>query len=519
MKQKFSRFKAAFLRDRLFATTCIFLLFTVASAFLGSVILNITIPLVGEIFPFRIFLPITFILYLVWAFKGNDHPWRDCTTLEKWAYVLVGVMVVYGAVSLLWVQNFLFTFKRLFNLCFDVAFFFLLLRLCRNKRVLQAVILTAMAGFLFFCGVGIYEVFHQGIFDDAHDHIHIATWFMKYLQHPIATAGNTNDYCAILVFLAAVFMLVRALGVFDKHSRFIKYSPLAIFPLLFFLITMANSRLNMVSFWILLVVTVLHDLLGKYCKKRLYAVLALVLCSITFCHQYRFIVPPVQAYVQQVKAYRAYQVALREYYEKYGSLAENDGSVPPPPTMPGNLTDKPTLDLGDQEGSSLKDEFLETDQDGNVSINSNNSGGVRTLLLIHAGNCFRESYGLGVGLGNTEVLAAKRGVIPKWASNDSISIHCFIARIIADYGIFALIPLCAIAFLLIRKVWQMFVAAWKAKNNALASKALVLLGCSLIFPISSTASSDAQDILPMWLFLAILFFLSEVCWSKASSDQ
>ena len=167
----------------------------------------------------------------------------------------------------------------------------------------------------------------------------------------------------------------------------------------------------------------------------------------------------------------------------------------------------------------MKDEFWETDQDGNTTISSTNSGGIRTLLLTHAGKCFLESYGLGVGLGNTEVLAAKRGVIPKWASNDSISIHCFIARIIADYGIFVLIPLGAIVLLLLRSIWRMLVAAYKTKNRATAAKTLALFGCCLIFPISSTASSDAQDILPMWLFLAILFFLSEACWSKASSDQ
>ena len=130
MKRILSEIKAAFLRDRLYFVTCAFFLLTVVSSFLGSAVLNFTVPAIGEIFPFRVFLPITVLLYLIWALKGNDKPWQDSSAIEKWAYGLICVLIIYGAVSLLWAENFLFSFKKLFNLCFDVAFFFLLLRLC-----------------------------------------------------------------------------------------------------------------------------------------------------------------------------------------------------------------------------------------------------------------------------------------------------------------------------------------------------------------------------------------------------
>lgn len=514
MKQMFSQLKTAFSRDRLFVTTCIFLLLTVVSAFLGSAILSITVPLVGALFPFRIFLPITLILYLIWALKGNDHLWRDSSALEKWAFVLIGVMAVYGAVSLLRAANFLFTFKRLFNLCLDLAFFFLLLRLCRHKNVLKAVMVTAMAGFVFLSGLGIYEVFHEGVFHDMYDDFHRGSWFMEYLQPPVVTSANTNDYVSSLIFVAAAFLTARARGVFDKNNRLVKYAPVAIFPVLFFLVTIADARLNLIAFWVLLAITVIHDLLTRFSKKRTFALTAFLLCCITFCHQYRYVMPPIQSFAAQAKAYCEYQVALGRYYFQYGFGSADDGTIPPRPTMPEAEPIKPAPDSGNQDDGSLRDEFFESGENGEIILNTANSGGIRTSLLIHAGKCFLESYGLGVGLGNTEVLAAQRSVIPKWAHNEANSIHCFLARIVADYGIFVLIPLGAIVFLLLRGIWRMFVAAYKTKNNTTAANVIQLFGCCALFPIVSTASSDAQDILPMWLFLALLILLSETLYQK-----
>lgn len=485
MKRILSEIKAAFLRDRLYFVTCAFFLLTVVSSFLGSAVLNFTVPAIGEIFPFRVFLPITVLLYLIWALQGNDKPWQDSSAIEKWAYGLICVLIIYGAVSLLWAENFLFSFKKLFNLCFDVAFFFLLLRLCRKKAVLRAVLAVVLIGFLFLSILGVYEVFNGGFFNDTYNNFHRAPWFGKYLQPPVVVAANTNDYCSALVFLAAVFLAGRAFGLFDKSNRIVKYAPVVIFPILFFLITAANSRLNFFAFWILLAITVIHDLLAKFCKKRILALIAVLLCCISFCQQYQTVVLPT---------YNAMMAKLEAFFD-------------PTDTNPDHSPNNPVIPPNDQDNGSLKNEFFMVDEDGNVVLNDDASGGVRVRLLAHTANCFIDSYGLGVGLGNTEVLAAKRSVIPKWAEKEANSIHCFIARIIADYGIFVLIPLCAIVFLLLRKIWKIFVAGMKAKDIGAIAKALLFLCCCCVFPIVSTAPSDAQDILAMWLYLSIIILL------------
>ena len=132
---------------------------------------------------------------------------------------------------------------------------------------------------------------------------------------------------------------------------------------------------------------------------------------------------------------------------------------------------------------------------------TDSSGGVRAKLILHAGRCFLDSKGLGVGIGNTEILARDNDVIK---DHKIWSIHCFLARIVADCGIFALIPLCVIAFLLLKKqIRCMNMAARKKEKRAFGS-GLLLLVTLISYPIVSTASSDAQDIIAMWLFLAML---------------
>ena len=79
-------------------------------------------------------------------------------------------------------------------------------------------------------------------------------------------------------------------------------------------------------------------------------------------------------------------------------------------------------------------------------------------------------------------------------------------RIAADYGIFALLPLCAIAFLLLKRIFTSLSAAWRRKDGqaAAAAGALLFFAVLLTYPIVSTASSDAQDDIAMWFYLAMM---------------
>ena len=138
------------------------------------------------------------------------------------------------------------------------------------------------------------------------------------------------------------------------------------------------------------------------------------------------------------------------------------------------------------------------------------SAGVRARLLLHACNCFIESKGFGVGLGNTSQLAVQRQIAEINGEGRYLeSIHCFIVRLLADYGIFAGIPISVIALLMLRSVWQAMAAGRKKEDRELIGRALFLLVAILLFPIVSTSSSDAQDSIPMWIFLASVIWESD----------
>ena len=153
---------------------------------------------------------------------------------------------------------------------------------------------------------------------------------------------------------------------------------------------------------------------------------------------------------------------------------------------------------------------------GQEVVNGATSAGARTKLLVHAWHCFWDSKTLGVGLGNSEILARDNEVIENakyW------NIHCFLARIIADGGLFALVPLCAIAFLMLRAALQGIVEAMGKKRRGVCGYSLGLLASIIIYPIVSTASSDAQDIFPMWLYLAILTLHCACAHSYLQSER
>ena len=151
-------------------------------------------------------------------------------------------------------------------------------------------------------------------------------------------------------------------------------------------------------------------------------------------------------------------------------------------------------------GPSLKNEMFVVDEEtGELQANLNYSAGARLDLLLHAARCVVQSKGLGVGLGNTEQLA-KDGAADRihvvW------NIHCFLARMAGDFGIFFLIPLLAIVVLLLRECFVRTHWYFKKKRKTDAMLWVLYLTALISYPIASTASSDAQDCLAMWLFLA-----------------
>lgn len=505
--------------DKLWGGLVLCWLATVFFSFFNSYLFSFSLPVIGTLFPFRILLPVTAVLYLVWAVKNRESFWADTPALEKWCYVLIAVLIVYGAVSLFRAMDFMWTFRRLFNLCFDLCFFFLMLRLCRDKQVLKATLALCLVMLAVISALGIYEVFCGGIVDPAYDDYKRLYIFRGLYQYPIVFSGNTNDYSSLLIFLFSVLLLALLWPGKELHRSGRAWIVL-MGTIVYFLALAGNSRLCMAAFVLLYIGIFLYFLIRQ--KRRLLVPLLLLLgvLSMEFITQYRYIVPPIQQYIAELQEYHAQQAENPGVSaENPGTSGENPGTSADSPSV--DEPQKPSLTLGDPNKQTLDEEFFTTDEEtGEKVLRDVGSGGVRARLLIHAFNCLVESRGLGVGLGNTETLAARRAVIPKWADKPQNSIHCFIARLVADYGIFALLPLCVIGFLLLKRIFQTLLAAIREKDRDRAAYAVLFLFLLLIYPIVSTASSDAQDNIPMWIYLAaVVLFANAIAAESAHAKE
>lgn len=449
---------------------------TVFSSFFNAYLLPITFPLLGHLYLFRLLLPVTAVLYVLWALREREHIWYNTSAIERWSYIFIAIMLAYSVLSLPRAIDFMWTFRRLFNLCFDLCFFFLMLRLCRDKRIFQATLAVCGVALAVLCLLGIYEVFFGGIFNDYYDSWKRFHFFDGIFQFPVVTYGNTNDYSAALLFCSGVALLAAV----QNWTRCKKGTQLLIgvgFGLIYFLLLASGARLIQVSFWLLLAGFSVFLLIAD--RRRLWVpLLALVLVfGVQFANQYRYIIPAVQQYLAELK--ESTQPA---------SPAEQPAESTTLPHPPASV--------------SLDEEFfIINEETGEKELRDNASAGMRARLLIHAFNCFKESYGLGVGLGNTETLAPQREVVPQWADEPQNSIHCFVARIIGDYGIFALIPLCVIGLLFLKRVWELLQMGASLHNAGIVGIGAFYFFVLCLYPFSSTAPSDAQDIIAMWLYL------------------
>lgn len=489
-------------QDKLRAALVIFWLLSVISSFFGAFLLPITVPGIGTWFAFRTLLPITAILYLVVSVRDRVFFWTKSTALEKWCYVFMAVLFFYGVASLPRAIEFSWTFRYLFNLCYDLCFFFLLLQLCREKDIRRLTLAICAIMWVFVMVLGIYEVFFGGIVDPVYNGPEYQDFllFTKRFQYPVVFFGNTNDYAMLLAFFYTILFLLTY-----RDEQIPKWCLVPFSAATYFLLLAASSELCLFAFLILLMVQVFLAILKHQKEMRRYAAW-MILCVVTiqFCNQYRYIVPPIQTYLEERAAYEQEQSASSPPSD---SVQEPETPKDQEPEEPQpQPQEAPELQIGDPRKQTLEQKFYGTNETtGEKELRTDGSGGIRARLLIHALGCFRESHGLGVGLGNTEILARDREVIP----NSRIwGIHCFLARILADYGIFVLIPLCMIVFLLLKNIFGTMHGAVKNKNNNLLAYSIAFLAALVVYPIISTVSSDAQDNLPMWIYLAMIVLLN-----------
>ena len=341
----------------------------------------------------------------------------------------------------------------LLNLGFDLTFFFLLLQVGRDEKLRKKMyLLSAVCLFVIFV-LATYEVFFGGIVDHAYDNYRRFYFRDSIYQFPVVFYSNTNDLSAIIVFMLAALTL----GGFFWRCDTWTDALLSAFATgwTYFLLRASSSRLCLLSYWIFFAGIVAASLFKRVNRKQRFVCIILALaCVLVIELEHRGI------YNQSINV-------------------------------------------------SLADEFFEYDEYNNKILNETSSAGVRTRLIMHTFRCFWESRGLGVGLGNTGQLALIRKVASSGNKVYYESIHCFIARLFGDYGIFIAIPMIAIGFLLLRSGIRAIRLAKKTNDGDLFAETLLFFSVLIFYPIVSTASSDAQDLIPMWYYLAVVIWTSD----------
>ena len=434
---------------------------TVISVFLGDALLSVRVPAIGELFPFRVFLPVTCVLYLISVIKKERHLWKGTAPVEKACMLFIVILLIHSVVSLPFAIDVHWSFRRTFNLCFDLSFFFLMLCLCRDRHVLSRTLKICLGGFWVLSLLGVCESVWKPLFYTG-TQIQYVTLFGFKICSPMVIYNNTNDYMSAITFLFAGLLLGWLLKK-EKGKRDWGHL-LAAGAVSLYLAKCASARLLIVAFWLLLAAIMVYALL--LCGKRAVPVLliiAVLLATTTMSH----VNLPVLLH----------------------------------------LTDAPAGG-GSQAGDapSLKDQFFESDAvTGELTFNNTASAGVRVRLILHSVRCFLDSKGMGVGVGDTEQLAR----IEKVAKDGNTwSIHCFLARLLGDYGLWAALPL---VYIVLDRIWYgvlLLKQGWKNRVRADVSYALLYLVMGVVYVIASTSSSDAQDLLAMWMFLAVFVLMS-----------
>lgn len=449
-------------------------LLTVFFCFFGSTVLLINLPGLPALYPFRVLLPVTTLLHLAWLIREKQNPWKKASFTQRTAYVLCAVLLVYSTLSLFRAIDFGFTFTLWITLCFDLVFFALMIDLCTDQNLFISTVKSALIAFVIHMVMGIVEVFRGGFFTSKFDEIFF--FFGRAFASPSVSAGNPNDYAMMLVFMLALLLLYWAWWGYPGKKDWI---PLLLIAPVYFLIYTTLGRLCTFSFWILMAAFAMYNLTSREKIRRILIPVILVLAVVIGFLTYGRSIPMPAAQPQQPAAAVTEQMAAPA---EIALLSENVVQTDP--------ASKP-----------VNNEFVtQNAETGQIQLNLEGSGGVRIALLLHAGRCFLQSAGMGVGLGNTAQLArataeARGGV---WG------IHCFLARMTADCGIWFIIPLLLVAFKLVQFGVAYVLAEKNKRDWQNVMTGVVYLAMVLIYPIASTAPGDAQNSLPMWLYLGTL---------------
>lgn len=442
-------------------------LLTVFSSFWQTTDLALTIPIVGQLFIFRFFLPVTVCLFIADCIVKHRYPLRHLTSIQKCFMLVIGVFVVYGAISLLWCIDFLTSFKAWFNLSLSLTFAVLAILFVDNKQKLKGTLAVLFASCISVLTIGLIDVFFTPVFYTPYA-LPRTYYFLgsSPLGCPFGAFYNTNDFVMALLYTLPAVMIFLWFNVKLDTFRH-RYSPLliAIFCILYFLIRCASANLGELAFWSLFICLFIWMLL---LQRKLAGVFFCVLAFILLVH------------VGEMCSAR---------FDNDNEQANNAEQI--------------------EEIKGIDKYFFAIDEESGKKVLDTNSaihsGGVRVALIEFAFESFKNTKGLGVGIGNIEVLALRE---PKERLNGLSNIHNAPVKLLAELGFIILFPLIPTIILILISLTRIVIKLHKQKKYGALLNYGALMSGIVAFPLLSTMSSGGTDSLQMWMFVALVVLMT-----------
>lgn len=454
---------------------------TIASAPFGSYLLRIQLPVLGHFFLFRGAILVTCFVYLIYLIRRRENPFSGLSKVE-WAFIgFAACLILYGAASALWTVSLSAWFSKFFILCQMLALVFLFLKLCASPGVMKNTMLLMAASTLVCALAALVETFRGPLISDSLYNYHVYVFFNKGFYHPVFTFGNPNDTCGYMFFTLVVLFLC-IIGRWDRWDEKMRRKTLwgfaAALVLLFFLSCVCQGRLIILAL-VLLAAGLFVWLTMRY--RRGLSIFLLFAAFIAFVYvgeNYNQVKSGVETRIEQIQTF--FQGEPEDTGEPREPAPEK---TPPPPNIHAALyTIVPTI-----TGKDAPEDLAQSDN-------------YRLDLILTAARLLLESKGLGIGLGSAEILVAERmGFGP-----EGIALHCYPMELIAECGVFAIVPLLVLVFFILKSWWCALRSALKRKDAAACADVLFLFFTAAAFPLVSTASASSRGLIAMWLYLAYI---------------
>jgi len=446
---------------------------TVFSAFWGNCLFPIDTTF-GRLFLFR-FMVVLLSFILIWKyFSQRVNPFKHFSKKQIPLLVFIGVYLTYGIFSCFIAIDTVYTIRKLVNVFFSCGFLVLFLLIVNNKQTFTYTLANCTINLLFIEILSIYEIIARtGLFDSAYDGL-VSQLGMGI---PILSFGNTNNLSSaiMLIFPFCIYLLFSQLENSSGLRRIVlKAITFIIGIFAIFIIFNAGARLVIISailfFAILLVFTAVK-------KRSLLFIPIILLLFLLFLN-----------FVTHAGGFDKAAVMLKSKESKV------------------SIT-KAMVDLSTVVGTT-EEYVVKSAETGEKTFNASASGGVRANLIISGLKISRDSYYLGVGLGNAEqLLKEKKYSVPRYFRGEYMEIlnfHNYAICLLAEFGIFIALPAISFAILFLGTVFRRLQRKKEYEYQLLYS---MVLASIVMFPILSSVPSDALALYPMWIVIGIWGYL------------